>query len=200
MVGCRSALLSHPSQASTLHIAAPASAPPRPSHTAAPLVAGLSFFRPQSIFSRDLAVLSASLRRQELGGSLQVLDLMAGSGVRGMRYLQHSQAGLVWCNDCSPNTHTSLVTNLSSAVVAAHPAAQAALASGPAQVLLPMLDQPAWDWRLPVEAGSEGIHDPGSASEAGPAPAARLTHEEGSRSGAHMLCMDRPFLCPDKTL
>lgn len=85
--------------------------------------AGSSFYRPQSCFSRDLAVLSAVVQRrqrqqqqlsQEVSGSssdgaaptrspapsLHVLDLMAGSGIRSMRYLlqagaDHGEDGLL---------------------------------------------------------------------------------------------------------
>ena len=72
--------------------------------------AGPSFYRPQSCFSRDLAVLSAVVHRRQRqqqqqqqqqqshngsdGGAarLHVLDLMAGSGVRTCRYLLQAGA------------------------------------------------------------------------------------------------------------
>ena len=68
--------------------------------------AGPSFYRPQSCFSRDLAVLSAVVHRrqrqqqqqqQSQNGSLEraqvhVLDLMAGSGIRTCRYLLQAGA------------------------------------------------------------------------------------------------------------
>ena len=87
--------------------------PPLPLATVAhrrdttPLPAGPSFYRPQSCFSRDLAVLSAVVHRRQRqqqqqqqsrngsdGGAarLHVLDLMAGSGVRTCRYLLQAGA------------------------------------------------------------------------------------------------------------
>jgi hypothetical protein len=136
--------------------------------------AGRSFYRPQSTFSRDLACLSAQLHRQELGGGLSVLDLMAGSGVRGMRYLQHADADSVWCNDVSPQSHDVLVANLSASLGEA----RSMQCGPPVEAVLPLLDQPAWDW-----------HAPGSPVQAGaaPGPAARLTHEEASRWAPHTL-------------
>lgn len=47
---------------------------------------GGAFYRAQSAPARDLGVLAAALYRGR-NGRLRVLDVMAGSGVRGMRYL-----------------------------------------------------------------------------------------------------------------
>lgn len=49
--------------------------------------AGAAFYRAESAPGRDLAVLAAALYRQE-HGRLNVLELMAGSGMRGARYLR----------------------------------------------------------------------------------------------------------------
>lgn len=63
-----------------------------------------AFYRPQSCFSRDLAVLSAVVHRrqqqqQQQDGAasaplppLHVCDAMAGSGIRSMRYLVQAEA------------------------------------------------------------------------------------------------------------
>lgn len=48
--------------------------------------------------SRDLAVLAAILHKQRTG-RLEVVDVMAGSGVRAARYLHQADADLVLCND-----------------------------------------------------------------------------------------------------
>lgn len=74
-------------------------------------VTGPSFYRPESVLGRDLAMLSASVYKHEVG-SLRVLDVMAGSGVRGARYLRQAGADLVWCNDYNPKNRLALVYNL----------------------------------------------------------------------------------------
>jgi hypothetical protein len=48
--------------------------------------AGQAFYRAESAQGRDLAVLAAALQRRTTG-RLRVLDVMAGSGMRGARYL-----------------------------------------------------------------------------------------------------------------
>jgi tRNA (guanine26-N2/guanine27-N2)-dimethyltransferase len=49
---------------------------------------GGAFYRGESCQGRDMAVLAAAVHRQQTGGPLRVLDLMAGSGGRGKRYLE----------------------------------------------------------------------------------------------------------------
>jgi len=49
--------------------------------------AGNAFYRAESAQGRDLAVLAAAVYRRTTG-QLRVLDVMAGSGMRGARYLQ----------------------------------------------------------------------------------------------------------------
>jgi tRNA G26 N,N-dimethylase Trm1 len=46
--------------------------------------------------ARDLAVLAAAAYRRA-HGSLRVLDVMAGSGVRAARYISQAGADFVWC-------------------------------------------------------------------------------------------------------
>lgn len=65
-------------------------------------VAG-SFFRAQSSQGRDLALLAAALNRRR-SGSLRVLDVMSGSGMRAARFLHHASADHVTANDINPNT------------------------------------------------------------------------------------------------
>ena len=59
---------------------------------------GEAFFRPDSRPARDLGVLAAALYRQQ-NGRLRVLETMAGSGIRSLRYSLEAQADLVWTND-----------------------------------------------------------------------------------------------------
>jgi hypothetical protein len=51
------------------------------------MFAGSAFYRAESAQGRDLAVLAAAVYRKE-HGRLRVLDVMAGSGMRGARYIQ----------------------------------------------------------------------------------------------------------------
>lgn len=48
---------------------------------------GSAFYRAESAQGRDLAVLAAAVYRRQ-HGQLRVLDVMAGSGMRGARYIQ----------------------------------------------------------------------------------------------------------------
>lgn len=89
--------------------------PPVLEERVAPFRTGGSFYRRESIFSRDLAVLSGVIHKREVG-HLNVLDLMAGSGIRGVRYLQHAEADMVHCNDISTRLHDTQVANLGAAV------------------------------------------------------------------------------------
>ena len=66
----------------------------------AQLQPGSAFFQPRSRPARDLGVLLArSLKAQ---GRLRVLDLMAGCGIRALRYGLESGAEQVWANDADP--------------------------------------------------------------------------------------------------
>jgi len=59
---------------------------------------GDAFFRPESRPARDLGVLAAALYRQQTG-RLRVLETMAGSGIRSLRYSLEAEADFVWTND-----------------------------------------------------------------------------------------------------
>jgi tRNA (guanine26-N2/guanine27-N2)-dimethyltransferase len=71
---------------------------------------GTGFFRPESRPSRDLTVLLA--RQQVQRGSLKLLDLMAGCGIRGLRCGLEAGADLVWANDADPDRLGLLQRNL----------------------------------------------------------------------------------------
>lgn len=76
---------------------------------------GAAFFRPESRISRDLGVLAAAVYRQQTG-QLRVLDVMAGSGVRSLRYWQESGADYLWVNDSNPDLKPLLEKNLAIAI------------------------------------------------------------------------------------
>jgi tRNA (guanine26-N2/guanine27-N2)-dimethyltransferase len=82
---------------------------------AAAMQLGGGFFRPESRPSRDLGVLLAALlARGELGLSqpLAVLDLMAGCGIRALRYGLEAGAAAVWANDADTDRLPVLQRNL----------------------------------------------------------------------------------------
>jgi len=82
---------------------------------AAALQLGAGFFRPESRPSRDLGVLLAALlARGELGlrQPLSVLDLMAGCGIRALRYGLEAGAAAVWANDADTDRLPVLQNNL----------------------------------------------------------------------------------------
>ena len=71
---------------------------------------GGGFFRPVSRPARDFGVLLArSLAAQR---SLRVLDLMAGCGIRALRYGLEGGAASVWANDADPDRRALLEANL----------------------------------------------------------------------------------------
>ncbi|MCP9841785.1 N2,N2-dimethylguanosine tRNA methyltransferase [Synechococcus sp. J7-Johnson] len=77
---------------------------------AAQLRLGEGFFRADSRPARDLGVLLArSLAGQ---GPLRVLDLMAGCGVRSLRYGLEAGASAIWANDADPERLPLLRINL----------------------------------------------------------------------------------------
>ena len=82
------------------------------------LQAGTGFFRPESRPSRDLGVLLAqhlaAQRRRDRpeAPGLRVLDLMAGCGIRSLRYGVEAGAAEVWANDADPDRLALLKANL----------------------------------------------------------------------------------------
>ncbi len=77
---------------------------------AAQLRLGEGFFRADSRPARDLGVLLA--RRLASQGPLRVLDLMAGCGVRSLRYGLEAGATAIWANDADPERLPLLRVNL----------------------------------------------------------------------------------------
>ncbi|KAF5836780.1 S-adenosyl-L-methionine-dependent methyltransferase [Dunaliella salina] len=75
-----------------------------------PFLTGPAFYRPESGLSRDLSTLAAAVHKRR-SGSLKVLDLMAGSGIRSARYMKQAGAD-VWCNDLDPRLRETQVMNL----------------------------------------------------------------------------------------
>jgi tRNA (guanine26-N2/guanine27-N2)-dimethyltransferase len=71
---------------------------------------GAGFFRPDSRPARDLGVLLGLLVAREQ--PLEVLDAMAGCGIRALRYGMESGARLVWANDADPDRRALLESNL----------------------------------------------------------------------------------------
>ena len=87
---------------------------------------GAGFFRAASRPGRDLGVLL--LRTLGGGDGRRVLDLMAGCGVRGLRYGLEAGATAVWANDADPERLPLLRQNLAAlpaAVAVRHSACQA---------------------------------------------------------------------------
>lgn len=76
---------------------------------------GDAFYRKSSRLSRDLSVLAAKIERSRLG-SLRVLDAMAGSGVRALRYWQEAAATDLWVNEGNPDVLPLLRENLAAAL------------------------------------------------------------------------------------
>ena len=77
---------------------------------AARLQLGAGFFRADSRPARDLGVLLA--RQLAQAGPLTVLDLMAGCGIRALRYGLEAGAAAVWANDADPDRLPLLRANL----------------------------------------------------------------------------------------
>ncbi len=71
---------------------------------------GSGFFRAASRPSRDLGVLLA--RTLAAQGPLQVLDLMAGCGIRALRYGLEAGADAIWANDADAERLPLLQANL----------------------------------------------------------------------------------------
>ncbi|BAZ45157.1 N2,N2-dimethylguanosine tRNA methyltransferase [Chondrocystis sp. NIES-4102] len=76
---------------------------------------GKAFYNPQSKFVRDLGVLAATTYKQDYG-NLRVLDALAGSGVRSLRYWQESQADYLWINEGNGDNNFILQQNCHSTI------------------------------------------------------------------------------------
>lgn len=72
---------------------------------------GQAFFNPKNQFVRDLGVLAAAVHR-ETQGSLRILETMAGSGVRALRYGMEAGAEALWINEGNPDLGELLTANL----------------------------------------------------------------------------------------
>lgn len=79
---------------------------------------GQGFFRPDSRPGRDLGVLLA--RTLQADAPLTVLDLMAGCGVRALRYGVEAAAAAVWANDADLLRLPLLQANLAAVPAALH--------------------------------------------------------------------------------
>lgn len=72
---------------------------------------GEAFYNPKSKVVRDLGVLAAlSYKKQQ--GCLRVLEVMAGSGVRSLRYYLESDADFVWVNEGNYQLSSLLQQNI----------------------------------------------------------------------------------------
>ncbi|WP_369813445.1 N2,N2-dimethylguanosine tRNA methyltransferase [Synechococcus sp. MIT S9509] len=81
------------------------------------LQTGSGFFRKDSRPSRDISVLLATHQASEAQRPLRWLDLMAGCGIRGLRWgleaLPQSRPNLeLWSNDADPDRSSLLASNL----------------------------------------------------------------------------------------
>ena len=80
---------------------------------------GKAFYNRQSKFVRDLGVLAAAVYRQDYG-SLKVLDALAGTGVRSLRYYLESNADYIWVNEGNCQLNSIIQQNLSLRLNAKH--------------------------------------------------------------------------------
>lgn len=89
------------------------SEPPHYCEGAAVVETGGGFFRPASRPARDFGVLLArTLAAASTDGPVQVLDGMAGCGIRALRYGLEGGATAVWANDADPDRLPLLERNL----------------------------------------------------------------------------------------
>ncbi|MBE9179901.1 tRNA (guanine-N1)-methyltransferase [Oculatella sp. LEGE 06141] len=80
---------------------------------------GNAFFRTTSQVARDLGVLAAATHQAKTN-RLRVLDVMAGCGVRSLRYWLEAQADWVWTNEGNPDISPTLQHNLARAIATGH--------------------------------------------------------------------------------
>ncbi|MDJ0725026.1 MAG: tRNA (guanine-N1)-methyltransferase [Prochloraceae cyanobacterium] len=81
----------------------------------AKFLVGNAFYRCESEVVRDLGVLAAAIYKGDRG-SLRVLDVMSGSGVRSLRYWLEGGADWIWTNDSNPELNDLLQQNLGAAI------------------------------------------------------------------------------------
>ncbi len=77
---------------------------------------GEAFYNPRGEIVRDLGVLAATVYKQQQG-KLRILDVMAGTGVRSLRYYLEAQADFLWVNEGNHQLNQLLSTNLSRAIL-----------------------------------------------------------------------------------
>jgi len=117
---------------------------------AACLQTGSGFFRVQSRPSRDLSVLLAAHQAARATGPQHWLDLMAGCGIRGLRWglesaTQSRHPLALWLNDADPERMDHLEANLKP--LSGHSSVDLSLTQQPAERLLRQayLDQRRFD-------------------------------------------------------
>ncbi len=71
------------------------------------------FYNPEKKFERDVSVVFLKVLRKKLGRELKVLDLLAASGVRGLRFASEVEGlGEVYLNDLSSRAYKFMKENL----------------------------------------------------------------------------------------
>ncbi len=70
------------------------------------------FFNPKGKLSRDIAVLLTVVESENIGRKLNVLECMAGIGVRTLRYALEGEVSYVWANEGSKDSLELLLKNI----------------------------------------------------------------------------------------
>jgi tRNA (guanine26-N2/guanine27-N2)-dimethyltransferase len=76
---------------------------------------GEAFYNPQSKIVRDLGVLAALVYKKQ-HGQLRILEAMAGSGIRSLRYYLESNADFLWVNEGNYQINSLLTGNLQTTI------------------------------------------------------------------------------------
>jgi tRNA (guanine26-N2/guanine27-N2)-dimethyltransferase len=79
-----------------------------------------AFFRPDRRTARDLGILAARRYRRRYG-QLRVVEPMAASGVRSLRYALEAEATSIWANDGDGDVLETLTQNLTQNLPVEHP-------------------------------------------------------------------------------
>lgn len=87
---------------------------------------GAGFYRPKSRIVRDLGVLAATVYRA-MYGHLRVLDGLAATGVRSLRYGLEAGADWVWANEGNPDLLPTLQANLATLTTTPHQTSSGAI-------------------------------------------------------------------------